>query len=231
MNSRIVANPVDDKHLYEREYFDGYYLNDKRREAMYKQEYKRILERTHFGRVLDIGCGVGGFLQTFDDRWDKYGIEPSDFAAEKAKAKGINMLRNIQSVGYDFMDVVIFRGSLQHINFPMRELSQATKSLRPGGLLVILATPDTDSLVYKLWGRLPALDAPRNWILFGNRMLSNILKRFEYDEIEIIHPYLGTPYANPVNDFSKFSVSLVAGWRPFAFPGNMMEVYARKRNG
>lgn len=223
------VTPLDDANLYQREYFDGYYLNDKRREAMYQQEYKRILARTNFGRVLDIGCGVGGFLQSFDDRWDKYGVEPSDFAAEKARAKGIQILRSVNTADFHFFDVVIFRGSIQHINYPMRELSQATRVLKPGGLLVILATPDTDSLVYKLWGRLPALDAPRNWILFGHKMLTNILKRLEYDQIEVLHPYLDTPYAKPVSDFTKFFVSLFAGWRPFAFPGNQMEIYARKR--
>jgi hypothetical protein len=59
-------------------------------------------------------------------------------------------------------------------------------------------------------------------------MLANILKRLEYDELEVIHPYLGTPYARPLKDFSKFVISLFFGWRPFAFPQNMMEIYARK---
>jgi len=227
MNS--YANPVDDAHLYERGYFDQYYLLDRQREKMYLQEHRRIVERCQFGKILDVGCGIGGFLSVFDDRWEKYGYEPSDFAAEKAKARGITMVRSIQSVDFSFFDVVVFRGSLQHINFPMRSLVQATRVLKPGGLLVILATPDIDSLVYKLWGNLPALDAPRNWVLFGGKFLSNILQRLEYKKIEVLHPYWGTPYARPWSDFSKFLLSIAAGWRKFAFPGNMMEIYAVKK--
>jgi SAM-dependent methyltransferase len=229
MSSIANVNPTDDANLYEREYFDQYYLLDRQREKMYLQEHKRIVARCQFGRVLDIGCGIGGFLQTFDDRWEKYGFEPSDFAAEKARGHGITMLRSVQSADFAFFDVVIFRGTLQHINFPMRALVQAARVLKPGGLLVILATPDSDSLVYKLFGQLPALDPSRNWVLFGSRFLSNILSRLEFEKIEVLHPYWGTPYANPIMDFFKFLLSMVAGWRKFAFPGNMMEIYAVKK--
>lgn len=227
MNS--MTHPTDDRYLYERDYFDQYYLLDKQREVMYLQEYQRIQKRTNFGRVLDIGCGVGGFLSVFDDRWTKYGYEPSEFAASKARARGINMIHTIQSVDFEFYDCVVLRGSIQHINFPMRTLTQATRVLKPGGLLVLLATPDTDSLVYKLWGNLPALDAPRNWVVFGNRFLSNILKRLGYSDIEVLHPYWETPYARPLHDLSNFFISLFFGYRKFAFPGNMMEIYAVKQ--
>ena len=221
---------IDDVYLYDHKYFDVY-SNNKKRDAVYRQEHQRIVERCQFGKVLDIGCGIGGFLSVFDDRWEKYGYEPSRFAATKAMEKGIVMLRNINSATeFGFFDVVVFRGTLQHINFPMRALVQAARVLKPGGLLVILATPDTDSLVYKLFGQLPALDAPRNWILFGNRFLSNILQRLDYQSIEVLHPYWGNPFANPVRDFALFFVSLFFGFRKdFIFPGNMMEIYAVKR--
>lgn len=220
---------IDDRQLYEADYFDGYYSNDKKREEMYRQEAQRIKERVPFGNVLDIGCGVGGFLSTLDDRWKKYGYEPSEYAAAIAAGRGITMLRNIHAVDTEVFDVVIMRGTLQHMSKPIETIAHATRGLRKGGLLVILATPDTDSLVYKIWGKLPPLDAPRNWILFGGKFLANILRRFGYGDIEILHPYWGTPYANPVKDFTAFLISLFFGWRKFAFPGNMMEVYAVKK--
>ena len=223
-------NAIDDKNLYEGSYFKAYYVNDKKRDAMYLQERDRILKYfPQGGSILDVGCGVGGFLSTFDDRWKKYGVEPSDFAKDKAVKKDITILSNVNVAGFDQFDVVVFRGSLQHINFPMEAIVQATSSLKRGGLLVILATPDIDSLVYKLWGNLPALDAPRNWILFGSKYLVNILNRLGYVNIKVIHPYLDTPYANALMDFSKFLISLIFGYRKFAFPGNQMEIYAVKR--
>ena len=223
-------NPIDDAELYDRGYFDGYYLKDPKRDAMYLQERDRILQYfPRGGRILDVGCGVGGFLNTFDDRWDKYGVEPSEFAQRKAALKGIEILRSINVFDMESMDVVVFRGTLQHINFPMEALVQATRVLKRGGLLVILATPDTDSLVYKIWGKLPALDAPRNWIVFGGKVLVNILSRLGFYSPILKHPYLDTPYASPLSDFFKFFVSLLFGWRKFAFPGNQMEIYAVKQ--
>lgn len=224
----IQHHPTKDAELYERDYFNQYYVGDKQREEMYRQEYKRILERVQPGRVLDVGCGVGGLLATFDDRWEKFGYEPSEFAADRASKKGIKMLHTLNDLDFESMDVVIFRGTLQHIAFPMSSLAQAEGILKHGGLLVVLATPDTDSLVYRIWRNLPALDAPRNWVLFGGTFLSNILARLGFVDVEVLHPYLGTPYASPLRDFVKFVVSLFFGWRKFAFPGNMMEVYARK---
>lgn len=225
-----IEKVINDKDLYAAPYFRQYYANDPRREAMYLQERNRILK--YFpdgGTILDVGCGVGGFLNKFDDRWTKYGVEPSDFAKEKAMLHDITILPTIGHVNFDFFDVVVFRGSLQHINFPMSSLVHAARSLRKGGLLVILATPDSDSLVYKLWGNLPALDAPRNWVLFGNRFLSNILHRLGFRDIRVVHPYWGTPYASPMKDVMNFILSIFFGYRKFAFPGNQMEIYAVKK--
>jgi SAM-dependent methyltransferase len=217
---------MSDSALYDRDYFTtrSYGLDEKRR-VMYLQEHERICERTAPGRILDIGCGTGDFLSCFDNRWTRYGFEPSEFARSKAEQKGICMVNGMTLTE---MDVVVFRGVLQHIETPMESLIHATGILKKGGLLAILATPDTDSLVYKLFGNLPALDAPHNWVLFGSRYLANILIRRGYGNIEILHPYLSTPYASPLKDACKFCASLLLGYRKFAFPGNMFEMYGVK---
>lgn len=219
---------TDDAYLYERPYFDQFYINDRKRDAMYLQEYRRIIAKRDFGNVLDFGCGVGGFLSLWDDRWTRYGIEPSEYAAEKARQNGITILADIEQVQNESMDVVVFRGTLQHINYPMRALAEAARVLKRGGLLVVLATPDADSLVYQTFGTLPALDAPRNWVVFGHRCLTNILARLGFGDIEVLHPYWGSPYADPPRDFLNFIKSLFFGYRKFAFPGNQMEIYAQK---
>ena len=227
---------VDDRNLYDRRYFDEReYSLDKKRQVAYEQELVRLQEfylRTHpfiGGNALDIGCGVGSFLDVMDSRWKKYGYEPSEFAAEQASKKGVEMVRALNTVQAETMDLVVFRGTLQHIGEPMTALMHASRALRPGGVLAVLATPDADSLVYWLFGNLPALDAPRNWCVLGSRNLSNILgHRFCYKSIITIHPYWQTPYANPVSDFTNFGLSLLFGWRKFAFPGNMFEMYAVK---
>ena len=221
---------MNDAYLYDRAYFEGhYYHNDQRRDVMYRQEIERIRAMAPSGgRVLDIGCGVGNFLAMLDDRWEKFGFEPSEFAAKIAAGRNIKML-DAEDFSPEYFDLVVFRGTLQHMPNPVEVLSWAAACLKPGGLLAILATPDADSLVYKVFGNLPALDAPRNWIVMGTRSLRNILGRLGFEDIKTLHPYWSTPYARPLVDFANFCASLLFGYRKFAFLGNMFEMYAVKK--
>ena len=77
--------------LYEDTYFserDG----DSRRDEMYRQEMERIsklIDLKAGGKVLDVGCGQGEFLDLFGDNWEKLGIEISQHAAQVCMRKGI----------------------------------------------------------------------------------------------------------------------------------------------
>ncbi|HND49681.1 MAG TPA: class I SAM-dependent methyltransferase, partial [Anaerolineales bacterium] len=184
---------------------------------------------TFDARVLDVGCGVGNFLTKFKEHgWECYGVEPSKYAREQCKNKGIVAYEDFSKFKDNSFDVVIFRGTLQHISCPIQTLDEATRVLKVGGELVILATPNSEGLVYKIWKTLPALDAPRNWVIFGESELRNILQRLGYYNVRSVFPYWGTPYAHPVRDLFKFVVSLIFGYRKFAFPKSMMEIYALK---
>ncbi len=222
---------IDDANLYDFHYFANRdYGIDPKREKAYAQERKRIwLHAKKPGNILDVGCGTGDFIAGLDDRWVKFGFEPAEYAAEIAAKKGIQMARALRTIESESMDVVVFRGTLQHINDPVMSLAQVARILRRGGLLIILATPDADSLVYRIWHNLPALDWPRNWIVFGSHELQNIIHRLNFENIEVTHPYWSTPYASPLSDFFNFFISLFLGWRKFAFPGNMFELYSVKK--
>lgn len=235
---------LDDHQLYAEKYFDGFYSESKYlaklREKQYAQERARLLQHApNGGEILDIGCGTGAFLAGLDDRWKKYGFEVSEHAGRIAAGRGIYVVApgintnvlfpDLSAFFCNSMDVVIMRGVLQHISTPMEYLAQVTRILKPGGLLAILATPNTDGIVYSLWKNLPPLDPHRNWVLFGKRMLENILGRMGYRQLVWHFPYWKTPYARPIKDFVKFGASLILGYHwKFAFPGSMMEIFAVK---
>jgi ubiquinone/menaquinone biosynthesis C-methylase UbiE len=230
-----TKSKLEDADLYDREYFDAHYVYDPLREEMYDQEYRRFMQmKPSFpdafeGRVLDVGCGVGSFLERFKEHgWRCYGVEPSKYAREQCENKEIIVFEDFSRFKDNSFDIVIFRGTLQHIARPIQALDEATRVLKVGGELVILATPNSEGLVYKIWRNLPALDAPRNWIIFGEGELRNILHRLGYVNLRSVFPYWGTPYAHPVRDLFKFVVSLFFGYRKFAFPKSMMEIYAIK---
>jgi len=219
---------TDPQVLYGEQYFAAY-KDDPRRTSMQDAEYKRLTARLDVKikkpRVYDIGCGLGDFLLRFTG-WEKYGREISVYAQQIAEGKGIVFRFDPRMV----MDCVVMRGSLQHVPDPIETLKDAYSRLRPGGLLAIIATPDAGGLIYRLFQDLPALSADFNYVVFSGKMLANVLKQLGFVDIEILHPYSGTPYAHPLRDAWRFLVRLLRGkGKPdFAWPGNMMEVYARK---
>ena len=100
--------------------------------------------------------------------------------------------------------------------------------LKPNGYMIFLATPNTNSIHYRLFKSLPALDPKRNFILPSDIMLKQILENFGLRVIEIRYPYRNTPYSNIFLDHLNFLLKIIGFDRNFAFWGNMMECYAKK---
>lgn len=217
------------KDLYKDEYFENETAIKKRKE-MYQQEFNRlknIFDLEKGGKVLDVGCGQGDFLMLFNSKWKKYGMEISEFAKRNAEKRGIITKFDIKD---DFFDIIIFRGTIQHIPDPIARIGESYYWLKNNGGIVFLATPNTNSPYYKLFNTLPMLDESRNFLLPSDIMLSQILKNFGFKISEIKYPYLNTPYANPVKDIINFILKLLKIKRKAkpAFFKSMMEIYAQK---
>jgi SAM-dependent methyltransferase len=212
---------------YEAEYFAPR-AADLRREEMGRQEHARLIARTGLqaGAVVDVGCGMGEFLDRFDDAaWDRFGVDVSELAVEACRAKGIAF--DLPD-GDGWADLVVLRGSLQHLDRPIQALADAHRWLRPGGWLAILATPNAGGPVYRLFQELPALDPPRNFVVFSDRELAQCLRNLGFAAPGFVYPYLGTPYASPLRDHLRFAARLAGRHVPFAFWRNMMECYAQR---
>lgn len=213
---------------YRRDYFDGRHVGeDPRREITYRQEYQRILQYVQQGTVLDVGCGMGDFLDLFEERrWQKYGIEISDYACEVAQRKGIHLI-DYEFDGESF-DLIVFRGVFQHLDQPLYTIQKCINMLKPGGYMVFLATPNTDSICYRLFRDLPMLDPKRNFVLPSDRMLRQILSNFGLEVKRFNYPYLQSVYSSPIRDHYRFLFRLFGVKSKFAFWRNMMECYAQK---
>ncbi len=218
------------KALYDSSYFLAY-RNDPKREAWYRAERDRIVSLKKEGRILDVGCGLGKFLELFPvPLWDKYGVDISDVAVQEARSKGIRIKSYDQAYDYpeECFDVIVFRGSLQHLDTPFSVIKRCIALLKPGGWMVFLSTPNSNSLCYKLFGTLPFLDSHLNFLIPSDTMLRDVLTNFGLRVTEIRYPYLETPYARPVRDHLCFVLRCLGISLPFAFWRNIMEVYAFK---
>lgn len=221
------------KKLYPHEYFSGDRGMKTERLIMFRQEFQRLAKhlstlKIKNGNVLDIGCGEGEFLSLFPNDWKKYGIDISDFALEHAKKQGIITDFELQD---DFFDVIIFRGTIQHIPNPIQRIEDCYYRLKKNGLLVFLATPNTNSMYYRLFKTSPMFEESRNFLLPSDIMLKQILNNFGFDVLKFEYPYKETPYANLLKDLIYFILKITHIRKNIQFPfyGSMMECYARKK--
>lgn len=100
-----------------------------------------IQERKDQGRILDVGCAGGHFLERFSGSgWEKWGIDLSHFAAERAARKSIRVhVGDLHSADLprQSIDVITVLNTFYYFARPQRELAVIRDSLKPDGLLVI----------------------------------------------------------------------------------------------
>jgi len=218
-----VPEPYPDAYFADR---DG---TDKKRVASFMLEKSFLQRHVSLGGVVcDVGCSTGEFLSTIGWIGERYGLELNANAIRLAEASGIRFDKSILTETA-FFDVVIFRGTIQHLLQPFWYIGKACEALKPGGFIVFLATPNANSLVYKLFNTLPALEPERNFYIPSDVTLTHVLRHAGLDVREIEYPYLASPYAKPVRDHLDFLATVLLRRRPrYAFWRNMMNLIARK---
>ena len=217
MNEQHTANNTDLKTLYGVNYFVDRVCNDEKRIKSFVQE-KRFIERfvSLKGTCLDVGCSTGEFLETIGWEGKKYGIEISDYAAGVARDRGIKIVDNYARA--NSLDAVFYRGTIQHIDSPFQSIAKAVKCLKPDGIIFFIATPNINSIYYRIFQDLPALDKERNFYLPGVKSITNFMRIFSFECVGIEYPYLNSPYASLVKDHARFISKLIL--KPFGKIGD-----------
>ncbi len=129
------------------------------------------------GRLLEVGCGYGYFLDEsrkyFDER---IGIEPSPAAAHAAgKLTGAIVLTSIDELPTEkTFDFVFASHVIEHIYKPVSFTKQLIAHLRPDGVIVY-TTPDMNSFWRKLMGqRWPSFKYPEHVSFFDSDTLPRL---------------------------------------------------------
>jgi len=143
---------------------------------------KDILPWVGRGRLLDVGCGPGVNLLTFQAQgWDVYGLDASRVAYEaSAKVLGDRVrLGELEALAYpsQAFDVVFSGHALEHLHDPLAVLRETHRILEDGGRLVLLL-PNASSCEAALFG--PwwwPWELPRHLYHFDRDSLSRLLAR------------------------------------------------------
>jgi len=155
LNCKVVfLYPVPEtEKIYNRDYFEKWYLRyyDKR-----KQYFKNLIEKLQNylpekGKILDIGCGVGIFLDIMKENgWDVCGQDISPFAVEYCKKKGFRVFKgNVSDIKIsEKFNLITMFDVIAHIPNPLHYLEKTYKLLKKNGILII-KTPYHNNFLFK----------------------------------------------------------------------------------
>ncbi len=105
------------------------------------------------GRVLDVGCGAGGFLTSLPDGFCGVGIETSPIWREISRRNGVEVFGEpieapIWAKRGPFSAITLW-DVIEHVNDPGAVVRRCGELLAPDGVL-LMDTPNRDGLLYQV---------------------------------------------------------------------------------
>jgi 2-polyprenyl-3-methyl-5-hydroxy-6-metoxy-1,4-benzoquinol methylase len=152
--------------------------------------YLSFLEKKiNKGKLLDIGCGTGFFLNWAKRRgWQVWGLDPSEFACRYASQNyGLNIFNaELSEINFseEFFDVVTLWSVIEHVQEPLNLLLEVNRILKKKGMLG-LSVPNIGSWEAKIfkerWGNL----SPGHLYYFDIRTIKLLLKKTGFVPVKI----------------------------------------------
>jgi SAM-dependent methyltransferase len=148
---------------YTEDYFTGArrdgYADYRGSESVLRREFARTVEFIRRfrggGRLLEIGCAYGFFLQEAQRCYEVAGIEIADAAVTFCRTRGLSVTHGVADEAtlaqFGMLDVIVLLDVIEHLANPQATLRLCRKQLNPGGLIVI-TTGDFASFYARLAG-------------------------------------------------------------------------------
>ena len=154
----------------------------------YRREVGLLKRTTKAGRLLDVGCSVGGFVKAAAELgYEAEGIDISAASVAVGQKAGLK-IRAGDFLRCDFpnkFDVITLWATLEHLPEPNRYLVRARELLQPGGVL-LASVPNYSGITQRLIGRknrYVGIDHLNYWTARG---FSAYLRRFDFEVLETL---------------------------------------------
>jgi 2-polyprenyl-3-methyl-5-hydroxy-6-metoxy-1,4-benzoquinol methylase len=209
----VTARPMKIRHFEDR-------LND-------------IGDRVRPGRLLDVGCSCGHFLEVAASRgFDVQGVE---FSRSAISAAASNIRPRIFEGTLENMpvdaafDVASAFDLIEHVHDPRAFLRRCAGLLRPGGVLLI-STPDTGHLLRGLMrSRWPMLQPMQHLFLFSRRALDRALRAEGFADVFVETAYKTLSIEYLINQIAPLNplLSSTLGTLTRTVPQSVLRKYRR----
>ena len=156
------------------------------------------------GKVLDIGCGEGLFIEKFRKHGSNVvGIEVSDIADQRSSKKGLQVIKGtfetVDLKGEKF-DLISLIHVFEHLSEPYAVLDKIGRHFNPGGQLLIVI-PNISSWQARMFkGNWFHWDPPRHLFLCTPEALKDKMDSMEY---ELVHERYLSLEMNPFGLFQS----------------------------
>jgi 2-polyprenyl-3-methyl-5-hydroxy-6-metoxy-1,4-benzoquinol methylase len=233
----VYTNPMENITSLLKGYKDvvdtEYIITEKYRKVVLLEHLEKIQEYKKNGRMLDVGCFAGFFLEVAKKSgWKTYGIEPSIWASEIAKKRKIKIIsKSIEAAKFTHrFEVITMWDVIEHVKDPYEVLKKCYDALEKDGIIAI-GTPDISSVVATILGKNNPYLVRMHLLFFSPKtletMLENIgftvIKKYKYgrifplsyifDRIKINHPLykLCKRYISAIGFISNLPIRLNLG--------------------
>jgi len=166
-------------------YYKENYEEDK---ATFEKRIRIIQKYKKSGKLLDIGCSIGTFLEVAKEYgYDCYGIDLNKQAIAAAKQKGLNVrVANIENnkINSKF-DIIVMNDLIEHVTDPVKTMQIANKLLKKSGI-IFLVTPNGGSIMAKITGKDWVHYKPNEHLsYFSPKTISILLKKAKFNVINV----------------------------------------------
>jgi len=205
LGQTLLDGDFDPTTIYTGEYFqggqaDGYQDYQGSRDSL-SAEFAKVLRdlqatgATH-GRLLEIGCAYGYFLDEARRSFEVSGVELAEDAVAACIARGLDVVREADETFYRQrgpFDAVVMLDVIEHLTSPGDLLDELARHTRPGGHLLI-TTGDFNSLIARAMGRHWRLMTPPQHVwFFTPQALTGLLDAHGFRLLEVTHPTKRVP--------------------------------------
>ncbi|MFN7312890.1 MAG: class I SAM-dependent methyltransferase [Bacteroidota bacterium] len=185
-----------------------YKVYDIVRDYSIKQKLIHIKSYKPEGKLMDLGCGLGYFLDGVvkDNTFDAVGVDVSDDAVEYVKKKFGYQVKNeseLDSFERESFDVITQWHVLEHVHTLNERMQQLKQLLKKDGYLFI-AVPNSNSWdakhYHEFWD---GYDVPRHLYHFNQKSFNLLMQKHGFKVVETKSMPFDAPYISMRSEVHK----------------------------